>query len=438
MIESQIDKSTILLICLGREKEKEELESMTARTLLRIFRPFGQLKKIVLFSRSPFVKAFLEFTHIEDAEMAREIVHDSQIDGFGVARIFPSKLEELKFSNKFIDYLKIPKAREAKVKNDASTHHSSKNDLASKTQQSLYNLPSVDNFPVTPAYVKTSQFDFETPQETAVKGVQMHSAKLDKKKGQASELNRKVSFNLTATEQKRDFSDDDLAISTTKTAPATQTHDEDSVPPSRVLLVSNVDANFKSSFELFNLFSCFGNLAKVLYMKNLRKVLLEYETVESAQSCLMYMHNRAIGKSKLKANFSKFHKINLKKNNKSALSQQFNDVTIGTKEANRFSSEAMNRITPPSSTLLFSCKGQDGVSPSDLYLLAAVVSKPLKMRVIKFDEELDEGSAKNSGSLRVQLDFSNIKEAAFVLAKCHGSMAKSERVTVSFSATMTS
>lgn len=49
------------------------------------------------------------------------------------------------------------------------------------------------------------------------------------------------------------------------------------IKPSKVVLVSNMDNIFQSAREVFNLFSCFGNIKKVLLMKNLNKALVEYE-----------------------------------------------------------------------------------------------------------------------------------------------------------------
>ena len=414
-MSNQNERSRILLVCLGSEKEKDELQKVTARVLFKIFRPFGQLNKIILFSRSPFVKAFVEYCGIEDADSARQIIHDTPIDNYGTARIFASKLSSLSCTNKFIDVLEISKEDDLKIYDEHSTHHSSHNNLWSRPPMSLGHPLSEENFPITPVFGRMSQFDFYDDQETINKIPQINTEKPNKKENFYFDVNRKTSFNTTATENSKIQKDKDPSALST------------------VLLVSNVDSNFLNSRELYNLFSCFGNLSKVLYMKNLRKVLLEYERIESAQNCLIYMHNRPIGKCKLKANFSKFQTINLKKNNKSSLSQQYNDVTKGTNETHRFQNDGLVRITPPSATLIFSCKKQDYILPSDIYLLAEQFYKPLKIRLLKAEENLDNTCEKET-RLKVELEFNGIKEAAFVLAKCHNTILKSEKLDVSFSA----
>jgi len=39
--------------------------------------------------------------------------------------------------------------------------------------------------------------------------------------------------------------------------------------PSKVILVSNLNNIFENAIEIHNLFSCFGNIVKILLMKNL-------------------------------------------------------------------------------------------------------------------------------------------------------------------------
>lgn len=49
--------------------------------------------------------------------------------------------------------------------------------------------------------------------------------------------------------------------------------------PSKVLLISNLCDIFISAKEIFNLFSCFGHIAKILLMKNLQKTMIEFKTI---------------------------------------------------------------------------------------------------------------------------------------------------------------
>ena len=406
----QKDKSSILLICLGSEAEKASLKEVGAQTLYRVFRPFGALNKIILFSRNPCVKAFVEFVNPASSEIARRTVHESNINDLGRARIYFSPREELSFSNKYLDCLDCTREKEPNFGgDDHSTHYS-----ASKQQQILAPKIRLSECPpvsssgeATPTHItrRRETFDFHTAQKNPVQHLEV----------------RKLSTFDFASERKINGSERELSIRTDRS------HSRNPPEPSRVVLVSNLDEVFANSLEVFNLFSCFGNIAKVLFMKNLRKALLEFCTIESAQNCLIYMNNRPIGKSKVKVNFSKYQKIDLKKNNKSENSQQFNDVTIVAPSMDRYVRDGPQLVSPPSDTLLITCAKREDISAVDLYLQIQQFGVPLKTNMVT------EGVENNETDCTVQVQFGSIHEAILALSKAHNSSLKGERLCVSFS-----
>lgn len=86
--------------------------------------------------------------------------------------------------------------------------------------------------------------------------------------------------------------------------------------PSKVILISNLDDIFKSAKEVFNLFSCFGNIRKILLMRNLNKAMVEYYDTDSSLLCAVNVNNLKILSTELRINYSKYTTINLDKNNK--------------------------------------------------------------------------------------------------------------------------
>lgn len=86
--------------------------------------------------------------------------------------------------------------------------------------------------------------------------------------------------------------------------------------PSKVILISNLDDIFKSAKEVFNFFSCFGNIRKILLMKNLNKAMVEYYDTDSSLLCAVNVNNLKILSTELRINYSKYTTINLDKNNK--------------------------------------------------------------------------------------------------------------------------
>lgn len=61
--------------------------------------------------------------------------------------------------------------------------------------------------------------------------------------------------------------------------------------PSKVVLASNLNDAFINAREVFNFFSCFGNIKKILLMKNLNKVMIEYYETDSSLICAVNVNN---------------------------------------------------------------------------------------------------------------------------------------------------
>lgn len=95
-----------------------------------------------------------------------------------------------------------------------------------------------------------------------------------------------------------------------------------------MILISNLDNIFKSAKEVFNVFSCFGNIRKILLMKNLNKAMVEYYESESSLMCAVNINNFKILDTELRINYSKYKTIDLEKNNKNKNSINYNEVFI--------------------------------------------------------------------------------------------------------------
>lgn len=108
------------------------------------------------------------------------------------------------------------------------------------------------------------------------------------------------------------------------------------IKPSKVVLISNLEGHFDSAKEVFNLFSTFGNIRKVLLMKNLNKTMIEYYQTESSLLCALNINNLKLLNTELRVNYSKYQTIDLDKNNKNQNSIAFNEVFIPSQEDHRY------------------------------------------------------------------------------------------------------
>ena len=395
------ERSNILLLCLGLDVDRSSIAQVTTRILYCIFRPFGPLNKIVLFSKNPIVKAFLEYKDLDSSQLAVETAHESLIDNFGKARLYYSTLTELKFSNRFLDFL------------DCS-------------REDFYDIIKPVTLPIsrpkdseplgTPNKPRLSA-DFETHHATPNVGSFGFSNSL-----------------LTPIQRSAMFFSADRAVGGLPPSDALSIHTNRStrsnneLEPSKVVLFSNIDDSLVTALEIFNLFSCFGNLRKVLFMKNIRKAMLEFTNIEYAQNCLLYMNNRPFGSSKIKVNFSKYKKIDLKKNNKSENSQNFNEVIIVLPEMDRYSPANLSIVTPPSPYVLISCAKRPGIELVDINLLVQSFIKPVNSRL------LDESGEPSLGTdnFRVLFQFASIADAMLIVAKVHNSSLNGAVIEASF------
>jgi hypothetical protein len=328
--------------------------------------------------------------------MALDTTHESFIDNFGRARLYYSTLSELKFSNRFLDYL------------DCSEDNPEEREVAWR-QQNLQSYSPVmttvkkplDLEPLGTPNTKGKHQDIETQHSTPNVNNWYFGAPMTP-----------IIF------QNRFIADHGVGL---KPIDSLSAHTERSIPsaneiePSKVVLFSNIDDIFKTALEIFNLFSCFGNIRKVLFMKNIRKAMMEYENVEYAQNCLIYMNNRPFCSSKIKVNFSKYKKIDLKKNNKSENSQNFNEVLIVLPQMNRYEALNLSVVTPPSSSIVIGYPKMPGIELVDVNLLVQSFAKPLSSRML--DEAYNFESSHQTS--KVLFQFSSIAEAMLVVTKAH-------------------
>lgn len=106
--------------------------------------------------------------------------------------------------------------------------------------------------------------------------------------------------------------------------------------PSKVVLASNLNDIFKNAREVFNFFSCFGNIKKLLLMKNLNKTMVEYYDTDSSLLCAVNVNNLKLENTELRVNYSKYQTIDLEKNNKNSNSVNYNEILIPGKDDHRY------------------------------------------------------------------------------------------------------
>ena len=375
IMSNSTERSTILLLCLTSDQNFYVNPQPSVKDLLRIFLTFGPLKKVIVFSKKMIFKAFLEFEDMLSAQEAQQTLNDNSIEIFGRAKLYFSALQELDNSNKFLEYW-----------------------------DSSLEIPIEENVNIRTPFTCISDFgNVFFPKPFASSEPRFGSEE-------------KRPLGQTTLRASDSFEKSDKSPSKEKTI----------LEPSSVILISNLDSEFTTARELFNLFSCFGFVSKILMMKNLRKALVEYRGLESATNAVNGINDCVLSRLKIKANFSKFPRIDLKKNNKSENSQHFNEVIVPSWTQNRFLESESEKTQKVSNSLLISCDNTfSSVRSLDIYLAIKEVAHPFEIKLI--DQREDESSL-----LAVKVEFKDSDSAIIVLSKLHGCLIKNAPLSVGF------
>jgi len=395
------EHSTILLAILGIDAQPEQLEQLTLSLLEHLFRPFGVLRKIVIFLRDGVVKAFIEYSAPEESCLARLFLHDCLLNSLGKLKVFFSALQKLDLAGRQIETkdFQVPKNTRLSILSNAkvSKGNPTKKTTNTKPPIILSRMPKSNEATLKKELSEHTYFNNKENKENLPNKIQLSVL---------TQANKTVS---TPSENKTPFNPQ-LEIETPS--------------DSKVILVSNVDDFFVEVSQIFNVFSCFGNIAKILFMKNLKKALVEFKKHESGELAVKGVNNCTFGKTKIKVALSKFRQIDLKRNNKSENSQNFNEVMVVASHMNRFKNNLPDVVLPTDTLRAVVAKG-DSVQLSDLLLGIKLCAKPVKIRTV--EEEDQEGT-----NHEVLFRFSNVQEALKVLAQSHNSLISGHSLQLSF------
>ena len=407
MDETVEQPTKILLFCLGFNKPKQLISSLRVHDLLPIFQSFSSLRKIMIFSKTTILKAFIEFDNIDSAEMAQNLLHESIVDNFGRARLYYSDREKITCSGLFLDFW--DSKRDESVSPLSPTRISLEkpfeNTTASTSSRNNARLASSGSLNVcSPLEMESLSPTRWTASDNKV-------------------FLKRFSMNSLCSPSHVSLDND------TRSQEGFLNLKKVNVPISKVLLISNLDNFFNDSQELFNLFSCFGNLNKVLFMKNLQKALVEFESVEGSQFCLDSINRRQIDVSSMRVSFSKYQKIDPKKNNKSENSLQFNDMLLVTQNINRYPNKAVNPPIP-STSFVISAEPLEPMYKVDVCLIMKETVSSLGIATLS-----EKVSYKEGKNARIVFTASNSHGALLAITRLHGRNVKGCLFDVAFDQT---
>lgn len=465
------EHSTILLAVLGIDASAAAISQINLALLQRLFEQFGTLHKIIVFMKEEIVKAFVEFAAPEMSANARAFLHNCSLNDLGKIKVFYSALQRLEFSGRFIESKDFLGAKTvAPAKATAINAHKAKvvaseilanqkSSIVLARQQKSAAAKTAEKQPLAVLTDFTNRLSKGNIDHSTSAGTKLsipsttslavlgdnNSNDNSPTKGDENRPSLTTMAPLTTRPDSIVFASEntgpnqqspkatDSAAMKTADASASDADakgSEEAANTAKVVLISNMDDCFCTASEIFNLFSCFGNVVRVLLMKNLKKALVEYKKPESAAVAISQMNNRCFGRAKIRVVASKYKKIDLKRNNKSENSQNYNEVIIVSNKMNRFKNSSVCSIQP-SDTLLVVVERTENLRLTDVMLSLQMLAKPLRTKSLSEDSENEEVALH-----KVLFKFPSTTVAMKVLAQAHNSEINGYFMNVTFAAPM--
>ena len=430
--------SNILLLCLGLDTNKKEAKKANVNDLLKIYGNYGNLKKIMIFSKKNILKGFLEYSTKKEAQKAVKETHNIFVGKYGKARVYYSDLQTLT-GTKFLEFwengVKVKRNPFEEVSKKIASYNnvkSTKNSIQrSARKRQFKNVPNSSSRSIkrnTVGHVKKHKAQLFQPS-----GFKFGSGKRN------SEWLPRNSVNSILSQNKKRFSDwnckkrNSEKIILKKGSNFKMNEEpnivDDFMPfktnmaPSKVVLISNLLTIFDNSKQVFNLFSCFGDIVKILLMKNLQKVMVEYSNLEGSKICIANINNLKITGTVLRVNYSKYQHIDLKKNNRSENSVQFNDVLLPNGKS-RFSQDEEDHFESCSEKILITTTRTKLLKPIDVYLFIEKKAKPQSIKLLKNKE--------NKDIINLEVTYDCIQKSILTMIKYHNFTLKDNILKIKF------
>lgn len=404
------EKSRILLLNLGLDTDKVAIKTVGVKELRDIFGGFGQLTKVIVFTRKLLLKAFLEYADFESAEKAKSAFHEKTVKNYGKARLYFSPLQNIKFSNKYLEFWEEG-AKDNGLAQEEDT--STKNSLKFIGSENFKQQNNQRN----ELRATSSKFSVN-------EGYQLFSVNQQKQSSYAPKNSFMSGSNIPFG---KIIHDPLLNPSDIISKPYPQYVDANLSVLSRVVLVSNLANVFKNCNEVFNLFSAFGNIITILFMKNHQKALIEYTDLQYANEAITNLNHLELGETCLHLSYSKYHTIDLEKNNKNENSMQFNEVFVVPPIMNRYTPKPQTSVSSLSSSLILSFSKSEKSQTLDIYLAIEKLCKPSKTKLVN-----GKGKLGAQEMVHMLFSFEDVPSAVYVLYKCHRTVVKGALLDVSF------
>lgn len=336
-----------------------------------LFSTFGDVKKILIFEKNVPIKAFIEMSSEKEAVAAQNALNNTFLpNDQGKINVYLSELAELKLPQKNFKFAKdytlcqsessSPPLKEAELKQlvfSAQIPHSNQ-------PRSLYTIPEVNEYRKYSENEKDSYNDsqnLERPPpglEKSFKAFQMQKGIFLEKVGQSQgncKSQKSAIIKTPSTSESMMFSPPLLeALSASLLGAKISNAGSALTKPllweenSKVLYVKGLSSKTISVHNIYNLFSNFGDIKRIILLRAKEVALVEFETLEYAKVARENLNNLCFFDEYMKISFSNYKEIIPKNISKHTVQE---DLLICENVHNRFKNEKNLNINPPSQVL---------------------------------------------------------------------------------------
>lgn len=140
-------------------------------------------------------------------------------------------------------------------------------------------------------------------------------------------------------------------------------------------------------------------------MKNLQKAMVEYNCATSSRTAADNINSFRMKGTVIKVNYSKYNRIDLRRNNKTENSIFYNDVFIPMKNDHRFVNEKFQKKINISRKVMVNL---GGVNNPDREKLTVMFQKLGKVNKIEFDIDMN--------NYKIEVEFSKLENGIMTVA----------------------
>ncbi|CAD8083096.1 unnamed protein product [Paramecium sonneborni] len=445
----------VVLLCIQNKKQL----TITHDQIYKHFCQYGQIEKILIFEKTQIWKVFLETKNKETAQNIIKQCNNNILNSDSSLRmqLYPSNLENVTFSDSNTagkDYLKVKEKRDSYNSTDdeqtsvgslgdQNPYSNSPKNYQQNVQQSIYQYQShlqqrLYEQQVLQMRLQTQSLDLQVPDylntlasaqwvdQFVQLGKLLQTQYLLQYQLIENYINyiKQESVNVLIEIQNQQRQQQLQEQLQNQINTINNVYHIDQQEKSRVIVAKSFDDSVTTIDMLYNIFSIYGNIDKMVYQKDKSTLLVEYHLQKCADQCMEKLNNVVFQGQTLQITYSILQEI--------TFLDELEELGLVEKtiyEERFIGSEATNRYKPKNSFI--------AASPNDTIFLMNLSDELLNIDSLQplLETEIadykfyEDPKQKHSCAIK----FKTVEDAMLFLAKNHGKVMADRKILMTFS-----